>query len=399
MIKDILNKIKKSCPKLTERMGYALLPKSILNINIDVCNPKQDRVLILYSYMMGIDYSYIRHANVLQATQIIHYFVSRDFCVDYCFYNDWYSFDILRNRKYDVIIGQGMMYKALCKDSLASIKICILSENHPETVKRKYEERLLYFRERHPHTSLKESIARTDILDVEQFKLSTHGILMNSKFNADNYKEFDHLYLVNSNAMFNQQFCFDEMVIMNYINASKNRVLWFGSGGIIHKGLDILMDVVREMPDIELNCYGVKAKESKLFKHLSGPNTHNRGHVNVMSDDFYREVVLKHNFVVFPSCSEGMATSVATCMAYGIIPVVTKETGFNPCDCIIILDDYKKENIKEAIIKMRSLPDDEILNLRKQCYHYARNNFSLKHFDESFTEIMNNILISKKKYE
>lgn len=379
-------------PQMADRVGRALLPKAIFNINIDVCNPEQKKVLILYSYIMDVDYSYVRHANMLQATQMIHFFVSRGYCVDYCFYDDWNSYDKLSKNHYDIIIGQGMLYKALCRESQAQFKICILSENHPETVKRKYEERLVYFQKRHPHTSFKQAMKRNDILDVEQFRYSTHGILMNSKFNAENYTEFKNLYMINANAMFDQQFRFDEQSFKTCIPDSKNRVLWFGSGGIIHKGLDILIDAVREIPDVELNCYGVKPKEAKLFKHLSGVNTHNWGHINVLSETFLREVVYKHNYVIFPSCSEGMATSVATCMAYGIIPVITKETGFEPCDCIIILDDFKKETIKAAIQKFRSLPDEEIFKLREQCYLYARENFSLKHFDESFTNIMDTIL-------
>ena len=98
------------------------------------------------------------------------------------------------------------------------------------------------------------------------------------------------------------------------------------------------------------------------------------------------------NFVFFPSCSEGMSTAIATCMAHGIIPIITKECGFESAPCIIELEDFRIESIISTIRRIEKMNVDEILGMREKCYYYARNNFSLNNFDINFRNIMNQIL-------
>ena len=118
----------------------------------------------------------------------------------------------------------------------------------------------------------------------------------------------------------------------------------------------------------------------------------NHGFINVQCQDFIENVAKKHSFLLFPSCSEGMSTAVATCMAHGLIPIVTKECGYEPCEFIIELSDDRVETIKTAVLKVLSMSDDEVLQLRRGAYSYAREHFSLRAFDVSFRKIMKEIL-------
>ena len=86
-----------------------------------------------------------------------------------------------------------------------------------------------------------------------------------------------------------------------------------------------------------------------------------------------------------------MASGVATCMMHGLIPIVTKESGFNEASAIVELDDYKVESIVNTVRKLISLSDAEILNLRYRTFEYARNNFSIGEFTRKFSMIMDNI--------
>ena len=88
----------------------------------------------------------------------------------------------------------------------------------------------------------------------------------------------------------------------------------------------------------------------------------------------YDSIVLKHNFIVFPSCSEGMSTAVATCMAYGIIPIITKECGFASASCMIILDDFHITCVRDAIQKTLLMSNDEILKCVKIVSNMQENN-------------------------
>ena len=59
---------------------------------------------------------------------------------------------------------------------------------------------------------------------------------------------------------------------------------------------------------------------------------------------------------------------------------------------MIILDDFHITCVKDAIQKTLLMSNDEILKMRQDCFKYAREQFSLMKFDESFRIIMDEIL-------
>ena len=81
--------------------------------------------------MLDINYGNPCHANILHATQMIHYFIKRGYCVDFCHYADRAAFKFLGHHKYDVIIGQGYSYKEFCAKLNIPIRINFVTENHP----------------------------------------------------------------------------------------------------------------------------------------------------------------------------------------------------------------------------------------------------------------------------
>lgn len=393
MLNKILNFCNAKYPKLSQKIAYNILFKDQRNVNLDLTNPNQKRVLICYMTLTGKDLINVSHANQFHLIQIIHYFSNRDFCVDLCIHNDISAYERLKHNDYDVILGFGPVYKKFCSTHQIPIRICFLTENNPEVVQEKYEERLYYFHRRHPKSSLKHNISRTGYYNTEDFKRSTSMILMNSEYNAQSlYKHISSIYRINCNAIFNPNFIFDKARISQFIESSRSNILWFGSQGLIHKGLDILIDTVAKMPNMNLRCYGIDGREYSLFKEIKAYNTIDCGRVNVLSENFITEVVLKHNIVVLPSCSEGMSTAVATCMAHGIIPIVTTDCGFDKCPYIIQLEKCTVETLMEAIMKVQEMTNDELMELRYNCYKYARDKFSIKAFDDRFTKIMDKIL-------
>ena len=392
-MKRILNLLKNHYPKECQRIAKFLSTKYVKNINLNLCNSTQKRVLISYLCINNTNFSEVHHAAILHINQIIFYFIRKGYCIDICQNDDINSFIELRSHKYDIILGFGKVYKLFCEAQSIPIRINFITENNPEIVKLRYNERLLYFKERHTKISIKDAYPRIGYFDKEQFTISNYGIVMNSNYNMASFKSYiKNIYRINCNAIFNEKYKFNVSEISKQIIKSRNNFLWFGSVGIIHKGLDILIDTFKYFPNLNLNCYGIDNRELNLFSRIKGINTYNCGKINVLSDEFYNEIILKHNFIIFPSCSEGMSTAVATCMAHGIIPIITKETGFESCNCIIELESYHIECIKQTIANINLMSDEQILQLRKECYNYARENFSLDNFDTSFSIILDNIL-------
>lgn len=394
MITNILFKIKKVFPVLTEKIAYFWSDKRQLNLNLDLCDGSQKRVLISYITLAGKDLSKIKHASYLHLNQMIHYFINCGYVVDVLCNDDIEAISLLKQNHYYVIIGFGKLYKLACLDFNASLKICFITENNPEVVKKKYCDRVNYFKLRHPNINSKKAVPRTGYFDVEQFKLSDFGILMNSRYNSESFIPYfkKGLYLINSNAIFSNDFDNNNYLNITNIEHSKNNFLWLGSVGFIHKGLDLLLDAFRQIPEFQLDCYGVDNREKSLFNKLKCSNVSNCGFLNVLSRQFVNEVVIKHNFVIMPSCSEGMSTSVATCMSYGLIPILTKECGFEETDNIIFLEDYKIESIKKILIEVNSWSAERVLNMRISCQNYALEHFSLTKFSTTFKDIMDNII-------
>lgn len=363
------------------------------NLNLNLCDKSQKRVLISYVPIPNFDFNKITHAQSTHINQIIYAFIKRGFCIDVCYANDIMQYN-RTCKKYDIIFGFGDVYKQACNDNKKSFKIAFITENHPDVVTGKYKERKEYFKRRHPHINITSSIMRSGFYDAEQFKFSDAGILMNSAFNALNFKEFgEKLFLVHANSIFNNEYEFIRENVRKSIAPHRKSFLWFGSSGLIHKGLDIVIDTFREIPGLTLDVYGMDPKEYSLFDKIKAPNTFNRKRINVMSNAFIEEVVMKHNFVIMDSCSEGMSTAIATCMSHGIIPIVSKECGFDVTPCIIQLDDNSVEGVKNAIMHTFELSEEEILNMRQECYEYARKNFSLTNFNHEFCEQLDKILI------
>ena len=86
-------------------------------------------------------------------------------------------------------------------------------------------------------------------------------------------------------------------------NNAKKHFLWFGSSGMIHKGLDLLLDIFSKREEIHLHiCGPLEGNQSfnKLFtmSYLK-PNIHYHGFVSINST-LFKEAAAKMRFCYFP---------------------------------------------------------------------------------------------------
>ena len=171
-----------------------------------------------------------------------------------------------------------------------------------------------------------------------------------------------------------------------------NSFVWFGSTGVIHKGLDILVEAFAKLPSKRLNIYGISKQEIAMIKPYIGRNTFLHEKINVMDNTFISEVVEKNAFIVSLSCSEGMQSGVATCMLHGLIPIVTKETGYESQNFIFEFSDYHLDSVVNTILHTSSLSIAEINRLSRLVYDYAHKNFSLISFSNRFECIIKDLM-------
>lgn len=110
----------------------------------------------------------------------------------------------------------------------------------------------------------------------------------------------------------------------NFSEAKKN-FLWVASYGMVHKGLDLLLEAFAQMPELSLTICARPEKEPDFFRLyekelMHTPNIHPRGWVDMASLEFM-EIARTHAATLYPSCSEGGGGSVIHCMHAGMVPL------------------------------------------------------------------------------
>lgn len=360
----------------------------VLNINKDLNNPNQKKVLLIYiTKIFKTDFnSEIRHPNLLHSIQMLAVLIKKGYAID-VFHTKGVNSLKYMQKCYDYIIGFGPVYEKAIVSGIKGLPILFLTENDPRSVKGKYFDRIEYYKQRRNDGLYKKSKSRESFYSEKQLTLSKLCIGMSSSYNLLKIRELCHIYQINANGLQNKNHVFNPG---NSV-ANRNRFVWFGSNGCIHKGLDILVDVFASLPEYELSIYGLPQDELPIIKKQMTANIKYFGSVDVYSQRFIDEVVNRNCFAILPSCSEGMNTGIATCMRHGLIPIVSKETGFEPKECIIELEDYHVDYLREKLLSLKKLKDDELIILSKQSYEYGNQNFSLESFTGRFREIMDDI--------
>jgi hypothetical protein len=111
---------------------------------------------------------------------------------------------------------------------------------------------------------------------------------------------------------------------------SRAKFLCFAGNGFICKGVDVVVEAFFEMPELRLHLCGPDT-EPGFFDVLGSrirdsENVSYEGFVSIGGERF-EKLLGECSFVVFASSSEGCATSVATAMRGGLVPVLTEEVG------------------------------------------------------------------------
>ncbi|WP_307758058.1 hypothetical protein [uncultured Mediterranea sp.] len=381
---EFINRIKSRIKnKITKKSNKTI---AIYNINYDA-SKKQKKIAFIYRetlFSNPIKLENIRHVNVLHQFQMIKVLIEHNYCID-IYSCSSYTPNLIKSDYYDTILGFGANYIELCKHNKQAIKILFITENAPWIVKNKFEERLKYYRARHHKNPY--SISRTQFYNKEMFDISDIGIVMNGSHNLKEIsKSFNKSYQINVNALFNPNI--QSVPFKDYKKIRKNFV-WFGSNGLIHKGLDILIDAFSLLPDYTLNVYGAPEKELREFKIPSNVIIHSS--VNVYSKEFINDVVCQNTFTLSLSCSEGMMSGIATCMAHGLIPITTVETGFDDFKDNIIFKSHKLEDVIDTIKGTTKLDEQQLQQLSSRTFEYSQKAYSINNFTNKFNDIISEI--------
>lgn len=183
--------------------------------------------------------------------------------------------------------------------------------------------------------------------------------------------------------------------------ACRNHYLWFGSGDLVHKGLDLVLETFATMPDYHLTICGPVQREKEFerayYRELyQTPNIHTIGWVDISSPDFTR-IVNNCVGLVYPSCSEGQCGGIVTCMHAGLIPIISYESGVDVHDFGVILQDCSTEEIKNSIQRVSSLSTQELELMARNAWEFARANHTRETFANAHRKAISTIMANHCK--
>lgn len=178
--------------------------------------------------------------------------------------------------------------------------------------------------------------------------------------------------------------------------AARHRFLWFGSRGMVHKGLDLVLEAFVRLPDCQLTIVGPVYNEPEFVdvyrKELfHTPNIHCVGWMDKSSDGFHT-ILEKSIAHVFPSCSEAGAGAVVETMAAGVIPVVSYEASIDIENFGFLLEDASIEAIMRQVRKIAEMPADELRRRAKKAWEAAHTNHTPERFERSYRATVEMIL-------
>jgi len=178
--------------------------------------------------------------------------------------------------------------------------------------------------------------------------------------------------------------------------ACRNNFIWMGSSGVVNKGLDLVLEAFAELPDCRLSVCGPideeKEFEKAYYKELyQSTNIKTMGWVDVNSDMFL-DITGDSIALIYPSCSEGQAGAVATCMQAGIIPIVSYESGIDVDDFGVLLEKCTVAEIKEAINKILEMPSKTLALMSRKSWECAREYHSHEGYEKAYRRVAEKIL-------
>jgi glycosyltransferase involved in cell wall biosynthesis len=131
--------------------------------------------------------------------------------------------------------------------------------------------------------------------------------------------------------------------------------LCFTGDGFIAKGVDLLVEAMEDLPkDFHLYIAGPPSEQAFFEKYNAKieqlGNIHYVGFLEIGSPA-HLDLVKKCAYVILPTAAEGLATSVATSMKFGMVPILTFECGVDASSCGF----YCSSHVPEMVSSLRAL--------------------------------------------
>ena len=184
---------------------------------------------------------------------------------------------------------------------------------------------------------------------------------------------------------------------------TRKEFLWFGGGGAVLKGLDLLIEAFAPLTHLGLTIIGPAAFEKEFEgvyeKELALPHIkrYQRPQINKNGESFVEGVPLIDMFnrcatTIFPSASEGAGGSVVQTMQAGVIPAVTRNTGIWEDAPAIIIEDPTVKSIQIIAEHISQAPPEELRAHARKVWQYAQTHNTRGHYIRAYESFLDTIV-------
>jgi glycosyltransferase involved in cell wall biosynthesis len=191
------------------------------------------------------------------------------------------------------------------------------------------------------------------------------------------------------------------------LTTARRRFVWFGSGGLVHKGLDLVLEAFAGLPDLHLTVCGPVDREPEFEREYwrelyRTPNIRPEGWVDAAPGGRFQRIARESIATVYPSCSEGGGGSVITCMHAGLIPVVTSEASIDVSpERGVPVRDATVEGVRRAVTGLAERPAAELDAMARAAWSHVREHHTRQSFARDYRRVVTELeaLVDERRGE
>ena len=167
----------------------------------------------------------------------------------------------------------------------------------------------------------------------------------------------------------------------------RKEILWFGSSGMVHKGLDIAIDFAIEHPEYTLHICGGSRQETAFWNYYmpkirANKNIYLHGFVDIESEK-YAQILSQCGILLNPTISEGGAVSVLNVLGNGaLLPVYSEATGIALSEVGVCVPNVTYKDFEEALLKLEAMPVEIFEQKALRAHQLVKDNYTIKKYEE-----------------
>lgn len=318
------------------------------------------------------------HQNFWQTKELTKIVGEFGYNVDVIDYN---AAKIKFNKKYDLIIDLHPRSSNIYSDFLAErcVRIAYITGSNPDFSNGAEQARIEALLRR--RGTCVQDRRKAQLLEKDVLESFAAMFFIGNPYNLNSFSGYNlpQVFFIKNTG-------YDFLHSEEFSNKSPTNFLFLASTGQVHKGLDLLLEIFARKKHLNLFVLSLYEKEEdfcKIYEKelFNSTNIHPMGFLDIKSKEF-RSVIQKCSYVLLPSCSEGISGSVLTAMSGGLIPLVSRECGFED-DEVNHFEDCSLESLSSAIESFSRKSLEWIAAESKRTVEIVRTRYNENNYKES----------------